>query len=279
MIPIDPPRLLNLGCGTRCHSAWINIDTAAAGPGILIHDITHGLTISAGSCAAVYHPHLIGHLRRSEVPPFLTECHRVLRSGGIIRVATPDLERIGSSYLQSLHTALSGSAAEHEWMMLEMYDEAVREETGGAMAPFLRQRELTNADFVFGRISDEARLIREAAPPRRPSLVARARRSYWLARRMVAAALLGPKGADAVRIGLFRLSGDVYHWMYDRYPLAALLQAEAFLPLGRLALARATSPTGISVRSIVPPTAKSTSRIRSSWRRQSPDSDRHLSPS
>jgi hypothetical protein len=43
---------------------------------------------------------------------------------------------------------------------------------------------------------------------------------------------LGAEGARALEIGRFRLSGEVHHWMYDRYSLAKLLiEAGFFNPI------------------------------------------------
>ena len=51
-------------------------------------------------------------------------------------------------------------------------------------------------------------------------------------RRMAAIALrfvfLGPRGASAVREGLFRDGGEVHEWMYDRFSLVRLLRRHGF---------------------------------------------------
>jgi SAM-dependent methyltransferase len=54
---------------------------------------------AAGSVAAVYSSHMIEHLDRSEARAFLTEVRRVLRPGGVIRIAAPDLSRLVSDYI------------------------------------------------------------------------------------------------------------------------------------------------------------------------------------
>jgi len=40
--------------------------------------------------------------------------------------------------------------------------------------------------------------------------------------------LLGSDNMRALEIGRFRLSGEVHHWMYDRYSLGRLLIAAGF---------------------------------------------------
>jgi SAM-dependent methyltransferase len=54
---------------------------------------------AAGSVAAVYSSHMIEHLDRSEARAFLTEVKRLLRPGGVVRIAAPDLSRLVSAYL------------------------------------------------------------------------------------------------------------------------------------------------------------------------------------
>ena len=35
--------------------------------------------------------------------------------------------------------------------------------------------------------------------------------------------LLGRRDYDALMLGRFRLSGEIHHWMYDRYSLSLLV--------------------------------------------------------
>jgi SAM-dependent methyltransferase len=54
---------------------------------------------ASGSAAAIYSSHMIEHLDRSEARSFLTEVRRVLRPGGVVRIAAPDLSRLVSDYV------------------------------------------------------------------------------------------------------------------------------------------------------------------------------------
>lgn len=54
---------------------------------------------AADSVAVVYSSHMIEHLDRSEARAFLTEVRRVLRPGGVVRIAAPDLSRLVSDYI------------------------------------------------------------------------------------------------------------------------------------------------------------------------------------
>ena len=156
---VQPIRCLNLGCGSRFHTDWTNVDIVCGGDGVIAHDLTKSLTFEANTFDVVYHSHVLEHLPADVAPKFLRECYRVLSGGGVIRVAVPDLERIARLYLESLDAAISNDVSaedRHSWMMLEMYDQTVRETSGGNMAGYLRNPPPAMRDFVVQRLGVEA---------------------------------------------------------------------------------------------------------------------------
>ncbi len=234
---------VNLGCGNRFHPAWINIDMSAQAAGVVKADLSKGIPLADSSCDVVYHAAVLEHIRRADAPAFLEECLRVLRPGGMIRVGVPDLEGICREYLRSLEEAVAGTTdAEHDydWMLLELLDQMVRENAGGAMLDYLSQRQIPNEPFVLARIGEEGRelidTLREASiagtPPAKPSLMHeirwRVRESLADARRAKTAFLLGRGNRQALAIGQFRLAGEAHHWMYDRFSLARILTQAGF---------------------------------------------------
>jgi SAM-dependent methyltransferase len=242
-------RYLNIGCGSRYHPAWTNLDIAPRGPGVLAHDASRGLPFADATFDVVYHSHVLEHVRRPEALPFLRDCRRVLKPGGVLRVAVPDLEQICRLYLDRLDKALAGSeasASDHEWLTLEMYDQAVREQSGGGMLAYLRQDPLPNEDFVLQRIGEEGREIvrhvrsRPGPPARRGrrALVKEFVTLKWLPRlgrealqgvhRKLVALLLGQEGLKCLAVSRFRRAGEVHQWMYDRFALARLLRAAGY---------------------------------------------------
>lgn len=220
--------LLNLGCGTRYRDGWINIDIEPAGPGVIRHDLSRGIPLAGESCSVVYHSHLLEHLRREDAIAFLRECRRVLEPGGVIRIATPDLERICRDYL----AAVERSPGDAEWMRIELLDQTVREQSGGAMAAWLARESIPNLEFIRSRIGVELDAIRESrhAPPRRrwPGLRRAVRSALQRAQRLGVAISAGRSGLRAYDIGRFRLGGEVHQWLYDRISLAELLRATGF---------------------------------------------------
>ena len=226
-------RYVNVGCGSRAHDAWLNLDVAPAVPGVRAWDAERGLPLADASCAAVYHSHVLEHLRRDAVLPFLAECRRVLEAGGVLRVVVPDLEDACRAYLAALERARAGApgaAQDHEWMTTELVDQLARERSGGEMLAYLRRRPANDA-FVRSRLGEEAGQVFDGA----------ARASPWRHRlrylpgalrhryeKVIATALLGPRAARALAIGRFRLSGEAHQWMYDAHSLGQLLSRAGF---------------------------------------------------
>lgn len=242
-------RYLNLGCGKRYHPDWTNIDIHPQGPGVIAYDLTKGIPMADNSCDLVYHSNLLEHLRPPEACSLMKECFRVLKGGGILRVAVPDLERICRMYLIKLESALSGDiagSADYEWMVIELLDQLVREQSGGDMLACLNRGTLPNETFIFSRIGEEGRdLVRSprGSPLRPQNGVLCARSIRHLGRRVFARSVssvwrglahrilwlfLGSTGLRALQIGRFRLSGEVHRWMYDRYSLSQIMVETGF---------------------------------------------------
>lgn len=226
-------RLLNLGCGGVFHPAWVNLDARPVSPGIVAWDVRRGLPFPCAHFDAVYGSHLLEHLDRPDAATLLGECLRVLKPAGVLRLVVPDLEAIARLYLDSLGDALSGDAGaawRYDWAMIELYDQTVRTASGGEMAKALsaglndEQRA-----FVEQRIGAEVFGPRPGPRPLLRTIGAAIRK----ARRRIAAGAahlaLGPEGSEALREGLFRRSGEVHRWMYDRYSLRRVLQEAGFV--------------------------------------------------
>lgn len=228
-------KLLNIGCGTRFHPEWVNIDFVAHHRTVIQCDIRKGIAFPDNSFEGVYHCHVLEHIETDRAPDFLTENYRVLSSGGILRVVVPDLEKICRAYLESLDRSLQGDQGWGDnlyWMMLEMYDQTVRNRSGGDMARYLSNIPVVNRDFVISRCGKEVRdliEIFEERDARGEGLQPVPRKKSFIdsIKESIVKYLLG-EDYDALEIGRFRTSGEIHQWMYDRFSLKELLASCGF---------------------------------------------------
>lgn len=90
---------LNWGCGDHTAPGWLNSDVKS-GPCIDFScDIRHGLPLTSGSIDYAVSVHALQELTYPEVVPALTELRRVLKPGGALRLALPDLGKGIRAYL------------------------------------------------------------------------------------------------------------------------------------------------------------------------------------
>ena len=231
----------NLGCGSQICPDWINIDLVRTGPGVVAHDLSTGIPLPDASCEVVYHSHVLEHLRRSDAQFFMRECFRVLKPGGILRVAVPDLEQICRQYLLALDRALAKgahAACDYEWIMLELFDQTVRPQSGGDMRAYLQQNPLPNEAFVYERIGEVGRemvsslrasvgQVGHSSESLSLGIPVFLRKMWWrmgvkLTQKLVFWAS-GRRFIEAYRLGRFRMGGEVHQWMYDRYSIEQLM--------------------------------------------------------
>lgn len=201
--------LCNLGCGTRYHPDWINIDFHGSGDAVFAWDLRDGLPLPDQSCDVVYSSHAIEHFDRAGAKQFLHECRRVLKPKGIIRLVAPDLEKIAGSYISCLDAAKRGQPgadAKYEWAVIELLDQLVRHQSGGEMLKHWCQPDVPAENFVAERVGAE----------------------YWRARDICKGQLPVNTSLSVGDLGQFRLGGEIHQWMYDQYSLGRLLTACGF---------------------------------------------------
>jgi predicted SAM-dependent methyltransferase len=86
---------LNLGSGERPLPGFVNVDTLRDAPEVdVIADVTRRLPFEDASAELVYAVHLLEHVAADQVPGVLADWRRVLRPGGVLMVAVPDLDAI-----------------------------------------------------------------------------------------------------------------------------------------------------------------------------------------
>lgn len=127
-----PVTRLNVGCGSTPTPGWRNFDSSpsvrvarlplaaellralgiiTAGQRTFMEvvrthriehaDATRRIPVADGAADCLYSSHMLEHLDQHRALAFLAEARRVLRHGGTIRLAVPDLRRLASAYLAS----------------------------------------------------------------------------------------------------------------------------------------------------------------------------------
>ncbi len=234
---------LNVGCGSKWHRDWTNIDLNPSSPEVIACDLSRSIPFEDNRFQAVYLSQVLEHFPKNDAPRLIGECRRVLQPEGIIRIVVPDLEDIAKNYLRFLDMNVNDpseqSRANYDWMLLELYDQTVRNAGGGEMAEFLRRKLVVNERFVLDRIGLVGREIRDGCLRElggqrqlsiKEKLYGSMRHGKWIKealcvlRSLPARIVLTRKQKECLKIGEFRLSGEIHYWMYDRYSLARLLE-------------------------------------------------------
>jgi predicted SAM-dependent methyltransferase len=227
---------LNLGCGITFDERWTNIDFGSTGPAVMAHNLLEGIPCADSSFEVVYHSHMLEHFPKDKAPELLHECYRVLKPGGIIRVVIPDLEQAALNYIQYMRDAIDGkphAKEKYEWAVIELFDQMVRNSSGGEMLRFIADRSKGIDDHLLARHGNEMErlfeAIREGGEKNTPVAV---KPSVWTRgknkiKRVILQNLLG-KDYALLTEAQFRHGGEIHQWMYDRYSLGELLKAAGF---------------------------------------------------
>jgi predicted SAM-dependent methyltransferase len=91
------PALVQLGSGRRPKAGWINVDVVGNDADVPLN-LSRSLPFEDATIDAIFHEHLLEHLTVEAGFSLVEESYRVLRPGGIIRMAVPDAEAYVRGY-------------------------------------------------------------------------------------------------------------------------------------------------------------------------------------
>jgi len=238
---------LNLGCGQRYHKDWTNIDFISNDKYVNQHNLLEGIPFEDKNFNVVYHSHVLEHFSKQDGQKFIQECYRVLKKEGIIRIAIPDLEQIVREYLKNLELALKANTEaeqNYEWILLEMYDQAIRTKSGGNMAAYIFQEEIPNEKYVFSRIGEEGKNLRKnyfKNMNKTTNNIINEQKKIGFIRKIInkfktilrnylfkEEIIFYLQEKKYATLGRFRMGGEIHQWMYDRYSLKKLLLETGF---------------------------------------------------
>jgi SAM-dependent methyltransferase len=254
-------KLLNIGCGSRVHPEWVNVDFVSQKKNTISHNLEKGIPFENNYFDIVYHSHLLEHFSKSGAFFLVKECFRVLKSGGIIRVVTPDLEMLTRLYLEMLDKVINEGKEldlNYEWMVIHLFDQSVRNKSGGEMREYLSKTNIKNLTFIENLLGKgEVNNIRNAT---QKSKTEKARESlknegFLHTLRLIIRSILPQnpfkeillkillqREYETLQIGRFRQSGEVHQWMYDRYSLTRLLKKNGFIQINQCSAGQSDIP-------------------------------------
>lgn len=99
---------LNVGAGDFYHPNWTNLDWPTEHydytPDI-VHDLRSNkrIVLPDRSVSIIYISHVIEHIPDESVDTLLANCYRLLKEGGILRIAVPDKDLLDAAYKRKDH--------------------------------------------------------------------------------------------------------------------------------------------------------------------------------
>jgi len=118
---------LNVGSSSKKLPGFINVDIDPVAD--LCADLTHTLPFAGNSVDGIFSEHFIEHISQAEGASFLRECRRILAPGGLLRIATPDLDYIAERYTDGWREQSWLTEFGYDWIVnrCEMFNTSMRE--------------------------------------------------------------------------------------------------------------------------------------------------------
>lgn len=92
---------INIGSGHKKFNGWINIDQDSKVAPELLMDVTKEFNYPENSLDFVYNEHFIEHISFEDATNLCSKIYTSLKPGGVLRIATPDLDYLCEKYLNN----------------------------------------------------------------------------------------------------------------------------------------------------------------------------------
>lgn len=234
-------RLLNLACGSKTSKLgdWVNVDFQSPLSDVVEMNILRGLDFPDSTFDVVYSAQFIEHLTISQAHIVFRNISRIMKPGGVIRLVTPDLEEMVQTYLKLLQELKINLNAElinrYDWVRLEIFDQIVRDSSGGEVPTFIKFSDADMRRFIIDRIGYTASTLFNCTNTQQRTFrfIDILRKINRIPRRCWA---MGANffSTDAMRVGRFRQSGEVHRYLHDIYSLTRLLESVGFHSIKRV---------------------------------------------
>lgn len=123
---------LHLGCGDKILDGFINIDLRSLHPDVVIDSIDKLEKFNEKSIDLIYVCHVLEHFGRYEFKDVLKRWHSLLKPGGILRLAVPDIGKVCKMYSEGMEFELligflyGGQTYELNYHYMGFTDETLR---------------------------------------------------------------------------------------------------------------------------------------------------------
>ena len=239
---------LNVGCGNRFSPEWTNIDFHSENRNVHRVNLMRGIPFADCTFQAVYSSHVLEHFDRKQGKALLEESFRVLKPGGILRVAVPDLEGACAEYMRIIQLPDTAEKKRlYAWVIVELLDQMVRHKPGGDMGPlmdevftgkdeqfkaYVRSRTV-NCDVQSTVSCGFAAKLRRLTPEKVSTKL-----TYLY---LKAVSVLVPR---SLRDMVFVQTnvGERHRWMYDEYGLRVVLEELGFRSIHRVSYDQSAIP-------------------------------------
>lgn len=126
---VDEKVRLNLGCSIKKIYGFINVDICPEVNPDIVDDSTKLAKFESNSVDLIYTSHMFEHLSREDSKRALRRWWEILKSGGILRIAVPDFEKLASHYMfykniKWITRFLNGAQKDPLDVHMMLYDEA-----------------------------------------------------------------------------------------------------------------------------------------------------------
>lgn len=229
---------VNIACGDSYVAGWLNFDYVPHSSHVIQADLLKRLPAGSDSADVIYSSHFLEHVPRALVMKFLSECFRITKRGGRVRLVLPDLEEMCRAYLAARER---GEHDKADFLVLELLDQCVRIKPGGELGDFYERLQSAPArsnemiEFVRQRTGHEFQPFVEATGARWKRVLGNP--GYLFGRLqglycMLVLALL-PSAFRKQNVSLASV-GERHAWIYDFHSIEKLLKQAGFTDIRRV---------------------------------------------
>jgi predicted SAM-dependent methyltransferase len=227
---------VNIACGDSYVDGWHNLDYLPHSSSVSKANLLERLPIKNNVADVVYSSHFLEHIPRGQLVPFLSECFRITKPGGKLRLVLPDLEVLCSVYLGCRGR---GEHEKADFLILEMIDQCVRYVPGGELGAYFKELEINahlNEDkikFVRKQTGHVIKAASEGDTNKRwhqmlTKILARLER--WYCKLIVN---LLPRAFRQQNVS-FAEVGERHAWVYDFYTVEKFLRQAGFVDVKKM---------------------------------------------